>query len=66
MTDSFWTEGPMRLQEALDARRAELEQLAEQLRAAQDPEERERLEQRIVRMLEEYAPSDQEIDQSLF
>jgi hypothetical protein len=56
----------MRLRKALDARRAELEQLAEQLRAARDPEERERLERKIVRMLEEYAPSEEEIDQSLF
>lgn len=66
MTDSFWTEGPKRLREALDARRAELEQLAAQLRTAKDVEERERLERQIIRLLEEYAPSPKEIEESLF
>lgn len=66
MTNSFWTEGPQRLREALDGRRAELEQLAEQLRTAKDGEERERLQQRIQRVLEEYAPNEQEIKHSLF
>jgi hypothetical protein len=66
MTNSFWTEGPQRLREALDGRRAELEQLAEQLRTAKDGEERERLERRIKRILEEYAPNEREIEQSLF
>jgi hypothetical protein len=66
MTHSFWTEGPERLRKGLADRRAELEQLAAQLRAAKDAEERERLEQKIKLMLEEYSPSEQEIDQSLF
>lgn len=66
MTTSFWTEGPTRLRKALDDRRAELEQLAAQLRAAKDAEERERLKQKIILILEEYSPSEQEIEQSLF
>ncbi|HEX9944349.1 MAG TPA: hypothetical protein VGG03_20255 [Thermoanaerobaculia bacterium] len=66
MTTSFWTEGPKRLRKALDDRRAELDQLAVQLRAAKDAEERERLERKIILILEEYAPSEQEIEQSLF
>jgi hypothetical protein len=66
MTTSFWTEGPGRLRKALEDRRAELEQLAAQLRTAKDDEERERLERQIIRLLEEYAPSEQEIEQSLF
>jgi effector-associated domain 9 (EAD9)-containing protein len=66
MTSSFWAEGPKRLRKALEDRRAELEQLAAQLRAAKDAEERERLERQIIRLLEEYAPSEQEIGQSLF
>lgn len=65
-SNSFWTEGPKRLREALAARRAELENLAGQLSTAKDAEERERLERRIKELLEEYAPSEQEIEQSLF
>lgn len=66
MTHSFWTEGPERLRKGLIDRRAELERLAAQLRAAKDAEERERLEQKIKLILEEYAPNEQEIEQSLF
>ena len=66
MTASFWTEGPKKLRKARKDRRVELEQLAAQLRAAKGAEERERLERQIKRLLEEYAPSEQEIGQSLF
>jgi hypothetical protein len=66
MINPFWNEGPERLREGLKKRQAELEQLAAQLRAAKDPEERERLVREIIRILEEYAPSEQEIEQSLF
>ena len=66
MTNSFWTEGPKELRKALATRRAEIERLAVQLREARDAEERERLERQIIRLLEEYAPSEQEIEQSLF
>jgi hypothetical protein len=66
MTNPFWTEGPKRLREGLKERQAELEQLAAQLRAAKDSQERERLKRKIIRILEEYAPSEQEVEQSLF
>lgn len=66
MTNSFWAMGPERLRKGLDDRRAELEQLAAQLRGAKDAEERERLEQKIRLILEAYAPSEEEIEQCLF
>jgi hypothetical protein len=66
MTSSFWTEGPTRLREGLAASRAELQELAARLREAKDAEERERLIQEILRILERYSPSEQEIEQSLF
>ena len=66
MTNSFWAEGPDRLREALYERRAELDGLAEQLKTAQDAKERERLEEKLRRMIEEYAPTAEEIGQCLF
>jgi hypothetical protein len=65
-SNSFWTEGPERLRGAIAARRAELEQLAARLRGAEGTEERERLERQIKELLEEYDPSEQEIEQSFF
>jgi hypothetical protein len=65
-TSSIWTEGPRRLREGLAARRAELAELAEQLKAAKDDEERKRLERQILLLLAEYSPGEKEIGQSLF
>lgn len=66
MTNSFWAEGPERLREALHARRAELDNLAAQIRAATDADERERLQREVERILQEYEPGVDEIDQCLF
>lgn len=66
MNTSFWIHGPEVLRKGIAERRAELERLAEQLRNAEDAEERERLERQILLLLAEYAPSEQEIEQSLF
>ena len=66
VTDSFWVEGPERLREALYERRVELDELAKQLKRASDAGDRERLEKRLRRMIEEYAPTAEEIDHCLF
>jgi hypothetical protein len=63
---SFWTEGPERLREALEARRAEVDRLVARLRTATDPDERERVHEAMRALLESYAPSEDEISQSLF
>ncbi len=66
MTHFFWTEGPERLREALFERRLELDQLFEQIKTATDADERARLERKLRRLLEQYSPSADEIDQCLF
>ena len=66
MTNSFWAEGPKRLREGLHARRAELENLVAQIKAATDADERERLQREVERILQEYEPDAREIDQCLF
>lgn len=66
MKHSFWTEGPERLREALYERRAEFDALAEQIKAARDAADRARLKKKLERLMEEYTPSADEIDQCLF
>lgn len=66
VTHSFWTEGPGRLREALHGRRVELDQLLERIRSETDADERARLERKLRRLIEEYTPSADELDQCLF
>lgn len=66
MTHSLWAEEPECLREGLESHRAELERLASQLRAAQEPEERDRLERNIKLLLDEFAPREAEIEKALF
>lgn len=66
MTHSFWTEGPERLREALYERRAEVGALAEQIKATRDAADRAGLEKKLERLMEEYTPSADEIDECLF
>lgn len=66
MTHEFWDEGPWRTYEATKRQRAELERLGKQLRRAEEPEERRRIEERIHELRMRYSPSEAEIDESLF
>lgn len=63
---SFWTEGPARLLEGLESRRAEIEELFERWHNSPSPEDKAEIEATLRTLFEEYDPYDEEIEQALF
>jgi len=66
MNNSFWSEGPERLRSALKNRRSEIDSIYFEIERAEDPSEKLRLIEHLREVLNEYGPSQDEIDRSLF
>ena len=66
MNNSFWTAGPKRLLLALKKRRNEVDNLILKSQLAKDPAEKAEIENQLRELLEEHAPTQDEIDRSLF
>ncbi len=64
--NGFWSEGPMQLRLALKERKAEIDQLLSASRDSLDPRDKAAAKKRLRELLDEYSPTEDEIDRSLF